>query len=152
MAVLGVLLLASVSMARAQSRADYSGTGSVEYRSGQLWTTAQGIGVSVLAVEDVQRVGKVVDVRVGNIPYQSSGDIHLTRAIEHIALTGKMMRKSELVSSKENIVLPESSIDAHRKWEEQKKHQIFKVPIQKAILTEGNVMGPMICNFVPSQT
>jgi hypothetical protein len=43
-------------------------------------------------------------------------------------------------------------IDAYRKWEEQKKHQILKVPIQKAILTGGNVMGPMICNFVPSQT
>ena len=62
------------------------------------------------------------------------------------------MRKSELVWSKDNNDLPESSIDAYRKWEAQKKRQIFKVPIQKAILTEGDVMGPMICNFVPSQT
>jgi hypothetical protein len=63
-----------------------------------------------------------------------------------------MMRKSGLVLSKDNVVLPESSIDAYRKWEEQKKHEVVKEPIQKAILTEGNVLGPMICNFVPSET
>jgi hypothetical protein len=152
MAVLGVLLLASVSTAKAQSRTDNSNPNSAEYRSGQLWTTDQGISVTVLAIEDVQRVGKVVHVRIENTPYQSCGDIHLTRAIEHIALTEKMMRRSELVLSKDNIVLPESSIDAYRKWEEQKKHQIFKVPIQKAILAESDVMGPMICNLRPSQT
>jgi len=150
MAVLGVLLLASVPTALAQSRTDNSNLNSVEYRAGQLWTTGQGITVTVLAIEDVHRVGKVVHVRIDKIPYQSCGDIHLTRAIEHIALNEKMMRKSELVFSKENIDLPESSIDAYRKWEEQKKHQILKVPIQKVILTEGDVMGPMICNFIPS--
>ena len=152
MVVLGVLLLASVPTAMAQSRTDNSNLNSAEYRAGQLWTTGQGITVTVLAIEDVHRVGKVVHVRIDKIPYQSCGDIHLTRAIEHIALTEKMMRKSELVWSKDNIHLPESSIDAFGKWEEQKKRQIFKVPIQKAILTEGDVMGPMICNFVPSQT
>jgi|SRR5580700_580423 hypothetical protein len=152
MVVFGVLLLGSVPTAMAQSRTDSSTLNSVEYRAGQLWTNGQGITVTVLAIEDVHRVGKIVHVRIENIPYQSCGDIHLTRAIEHIALTENMMRKSELVLSKDNIVLPESSINAYRKWQEQKKHQILKVPIQKAILTEGNVMGPMICNFVPSQT
>ncbi len=152
MAVLGVLFLASVPIATAQSRTDNSNLNSVEYRSGQLWTTGQGITVTVLAIEDVHRVGKVVHVRIDQIPYQSCGDIHLTRAIEHIAFTEKMMRKSGLVLSADNIDLPESSIDAYRKWEEQKKHEIFKVPIQKAILTEGNAMGPMICNFGPRQT
>jgi hypothetical protein len=150
--LLGVLLLVGVPTAMAQSRTDNSNLNSVEYRAGQLWTTGQGITITVLAIEDVHRVGKVVHVRIDKIPYQSCGDIHLTRAIEHIALTEKMMRKSELVLSKDNIDLPESSIDVYRKWEEQKKRQIFKVPIQKAILTEGDVMGPMICNFVPSQT
>jgi len=152
MAVLGLLLLASVLAGMAQSRTDNSNPNSVEYRAGQLWTTGQGITVTVLAIEDVHRVGKVVHVRIDKIPYQNCGNIHLTRAIEHIALTEKMMRKSELVLSMDNIDLPESSIDAYRKWEEQKKHQIFKVPIQKAILNEGGAVGPMICNFVPSQT
>ncbi len=151
-ALSAVLLLASFSTGMAQSRTENSNLNSVEYKTGQLWTTGQGITVTVLAIEDVHRVGKVVHVRIDKIPYQSCGDIHLTRAIDHIALTEKMMRQSELVLSKDNIELPESSIDAYRTWEEQKKHQVLKVSIQKAILTEGDAMGPMICNFVPSQT
>jgi hypothetical protein len=47
------------------------------------------------------------------------------------ALTEKMMRQSGLVLSKANVVLPESPIDAYRKREEQKKHEVVKVPIQK---------------------
>jgi hypothetical protein len=152
MAPLVVLLLASLQTGMAQSKTGNSNLHAVEYRAGQLWTTGQGITVTVLAIEDVHGVGKVVHVRIDRIPYQSCGEIHLTRAIEHIALTEKMMRKSELVLSKDNIDPPESSIDAYRKWEDQKKHQILKVPIQKAILTGGDAMGPMICNFVPSQT
>ena len=151
-AILAVLLLAGISTAMAQSRTHNSNLNSVEYRAGQVWTTGRGITVTVLASEDVHRVGRVIHVRIDKIPFQSCGDVHLTRAIEHIAITEKMMRKSALVLSKDNIDLPESSIDAYRKWEEQKKHQIFKMPIQKAILTEGDLMGPMICNFGPSQT
>jgi hypothetical protein len=147
-----VLLLASIPRAIAQSQSDNSGLKTVEYRPGQIWITDQGITVTILAIEDVHRVGKVVHVRIDKIPFQSCGDIHLKRAIEHLALTEKMMRKSGLVLSKDNVVLPESSIDAYRKWEEQKKHEVLKVPIQKAILTQGDVLGPMICNFVPSET
>jgi hypothetical protein len=77
--------------------------------------------------------------------------MHLSRAIEHLAVTEKELRKSQLALSKDNVDLPESSIYAYRRWEERKKHEIVKVPIQKAILTEGNLPGPMICNFVPSQ-
>jgi hypothetical protein len=151
LAVLWALLLAAVPVGVAQTGTDNPNL-SAEYRSGQLWITGQGITVTVLAVEEVHRVGKVVHVRVDKIPYQSCGDIHLTRAIEHIALTDEMMRKSGLVLSKENVDLPESSIDAYRKWEGAKKHTIVRSPIQKAILTEGDVLGPMICNLVPSQT
>jgi len=145
-------LLASIPGAIAQGQSDNSNLKTIEYRSGQVWITDQGITVTILAIEDVQRVGKVVHVRIDKIPFQSCGDIHLTRAIEHLALTEKMMRKSGLVLSKDNVVLPESSIDAYRKWEEQKRHEVVKVPIQKAILTEGNIVGPMICNFAPSET
>jgi hypothetical protein len=52
--------------------------------------------------------------------------------------------------SKDAVDLPESSIDAYRKWQGQKKHEITKVPLQKAILED--VPGPMICNLLPSQT
>lgn len=150
--LIGVLLLASVPVAVTQNRVENAPPETVEYRSGQLWITDQGITVTVLGIEDVQRVGKIVHVRIDKIPFQSCGDIHLTRAIEHLALTEKMMRKSGLVFSKDNVSLPESSVDAYRKWEDQKKHEIVKVPIQKAILSHGDVMGPMICNFVPSKT
>src|SRR2546425_2673694 len=145
-----VLLLASFPRAIAQSQSDNSSLKTVEYTPGQVWIADQDITVTILAIEDLHKVGKVVHVRIDKIPFQSCGDIHLTRAIDHLALTEKMMRKSGLVLSKDNVVLPESSIDAYRKWEEQKKHEVVKVPIQKAILTEGNVLGPMICNFAPS--
>ena len=149
-AVVGVLLLAAAAVA--QTGTDNPNPNSVEYRSGQLWVAGQGITVTVLAVAEVHGIGKVVHVRVDKIPYQSCGDIHLTRAIEHIALPDEMMRKSGLVLSKENVDLPESSIDAYRKWEGAKKHPIVRSPIQKAILAQGSELGPMICNLVPSQT
>ena len=146
------VFLLAVSLPTVSAQTTTEGLKSVEYKMGQVWTTNQNITITILAVEDVHRVGRVIHVRIDKIPDQSCGDIHLTREIEHIALTEKMMRKSELVFSKDNTDLPESSIEAYRKWEEQKKHRILKVPIQKAILTEGDAMGPMICNFVPSQT
>jgi hypothetical protein len=121
------------------------------YKSGQVWVMDQGIAVTILAVEDVHKVGKVVHVRVDKIPFQSCGDVHLTRAIEHLAVTEKMMLKSGLLLSKENADLPESSIEAYRKWQAQKKPEIAKTPLQEAILTLGDVRGPMICNLVPSQ-
>lgn len=76
----------------------------------------------------------------------------MTRAIEHLAVTEKMMLKSRLVLSKDGVDLPESSIEAYRKWEGQKKHEIAKVSLQQALLSERDVPGPMICNYVPSQT
>jgi len=146
------LLLASLSRVTAQTQSNGSDLQSVDYKPGQVWTMNPGIIVTILAVEDVHGSGKVVHVRVDKIPWQSCGDVHLTRAIEHLAVTQKMMLKGGRVLSKDNIELPASSIDAYRKWQGQKKHEITKVPLQKAILGEGSPLGPMICNFVPSQT
>src|ERR1700733_4154287 len=101
----------------------------------------RGITGTVLAIEDGHRVGMVVHVRVDKIPFQSCGNVHLTRAIEHLAVTEKMMLKSGLVLSQDNIELPESSIDAYRKWEKQKKHEIAKVPLQKAIFARAIYKG-----------
>ncbi|HET9406489.1 MAG TPA: hypothetical protein VFO39_04580 [Candidatus Sulfotelmatobacter sp.] len=143
------LLAVSLSTVSAQTKTE--GLKSVEYKTGQVWTTNQNISVTILAVEDVHRVGRVVHVRVDKIPWQSCGDIHLTRAIEHLAVTEKMMLKSALVLTKDNADLPESSVEAYRKWQTQKKREIAKVPLQKAISDEG-IVPPMICNFVPSQT
>jgi hypothetical protein len=146
-----VLLVASLPRLMAQSQSDGSNP-KTGFKPGQVWTMSPSIMVTILAIEEVHRVGTVVHVRVDKIPLQSCGDIHLTRAIEHLAVTEKMMLKSGLVLSKDNIELPESSIEAYRNWEVQKKHEIAKAPLQKAIFGEGYIQGPMICNFVPSQT
>jgi len=102
-------------------------------------------------VENFPKVGRLVHVRIDKIPWQDCGDIHLTRAIEHLAVTEKMMRKSGLSPLKENVALPESYLEPYWNWETQKKHEIVKVPIQKAIL-QASISGPMICNFLPSRT
>jgi hypothetical protein len=78
----------------------------------------------------------------------------LTRAIEHMAITEKMIRKSDLVLSKEKVDLPESSIAAYRLWEGQKKREVIKeLPLPIAIRSHGYwpAQGG-ICNLVPSQT
>lgn len=142
-----VLLATSFPAVSSQTKTDESK--SVEYKTGQVWTANQNITVTILAVEDVHKVGTVIHVRVDKIPWQTCGDVHLTRAIEHLAVTEKMMRKSALVLTKDNSHLPESSVEAYRKWQTQKNHEIYKVPLQKAIL---GAVPPMICNFVPSQT
>jgi len=146
-----VLLVASLPSLVAQTRSDGSDP-KTGFKPGQVWTMSPGIIVTILAIEAVHRVGTVVHVRVDKIPLQSCGDIHLTRAIEHLAVTEEMMLKSGLVLSKNNIELPESSMEAYRKWGEQKKHEIAKAPLRKAIFGEGYIPGPMICNILPSQT
>jgi hypothetical protein len=63
----------------------------------------------------------------------------------------KMMLKSDLVLSKENVILPQSSIDAYRRWQAEKKHEIAKIPLPVVIQTQGFVSGPGICDPVISQ-
>lgn len=112
---------------------------------------APDITVTILGIEDVHKVGNVVHVRIDQIPWQSCGNVHLTRAIEHLAVTEKMMRKSGLILSKDNVFIPASSIEAYRQWEEPKKHEITKVPLLRAIFDTLHE-EPMICNFVPNLT
>jgi hypothetical protein len=93
-----------------------------------------------------------VHVRVDNVPVQSCGGFNLTTTIEHMALSEKMMRKSMIDLVKNNVDLPDSYFDAYRKWEKQKKRELIKVPIQEAIRSVKTLPGPMICNFLPTQT
>jgi hypothetical protein len=53
---------------------------------------------------------------------------------------------------KENVDRPDSYLDAYRKWEKQKKHEVVKVPIPESIRSVSALPGPMICNWLPSQT
>jgi hypothetical protein len=147
-----IFAVAGVPRVTAQSQSDNAASTSISYQPGQVWTVSQGITVTILAIEDAHGVGKVVHVRVDKIPWQNCGDVQLTRAIEQLAITEKMMQKSGLALLKDKVDLPESSMDAYRKWQGQKKHDVAKVPLQKAILSAAYVPGPMICNLVPSQT
>ena len=109
-----------------------------------------GITATILAIEDVRKLGRVIHIRVDEIPWQSCGDIHLTRTIEHVAVTERMLLKSNLVLVKENVDLPQSSIEAYRRWQGEKKHEIAKVPLPVVIQTQGFVSGPGICDPVIS--
>src|SRR5579863_2314093 len=111
--IFGCLLLAGIPISIAQNPSGDSTLKTVGYRLGQVWIADQGIIVTILAVDDVYRVGKVVHIRVDKVPFQDCGNIHLTRAIEHLAVTEKVMQKSGLVLSQENAVLPESSLAAY---------------------------------------
>jgi hypothetical protein len=78
----------------------------------------------------------------------------LTTAIEHIAVMQQMLVVSGLTLSKENVDLPESSIEAYRKWQGQKlkKREIAKIPLLYIVRSASQAHGPMICNVLPSQT
>ena len=144
-----VLLLSAAPSAGSQhdeGRPNEASSRAVEYKPGQVWKTDLGATVTVLKVEDVHKVGKVVHVRIDNILLQSCGDVHLTTGIDHIALTETMMRKNALDLMKSNVDLPNSYFEAYTKWEKQKKHQILKVPLQEAIRSVVTLPGPMNCD------
>jgi hypothetical protein len=147
-----IFLAASLSLAGQTKPPDSTIQNPTAFKLGQVWTMGDGVVVTVLAIEDVRKFGRVVHVRLDNVPWQSCGDFHLKRTIEHIAVTEKMLANSGLALSKENADLPQSSIEAYRKWQGQKKHEIVKAPLPILIQAQGSAPGPMICNFVPSQT
>jgi hypothetical protein len=139
---------------QAQNQPDTTVQKTTDYKLGQVWTMGQGITVTILAIEDVRKVGRVVHVSVDKIPWQSCGDIHLTRTIEHVAMTEKMMQESGLVLSEENVSLPPSAIEALREWQKQKqkKREIWKASLPALIQAQGYVPGPMSCDSFPKPT
>lgn len=147
------LFFSVVSTATAQQKGGQpNNSNAVEYQPGQVWNTDQGANVTILLVETDRKGDKVVHVRIDNVPVQSCGGFHLTTTIEHMALSEKMIRKSVIKLTKNNVGLPDAYFDAYRKWEKQKKHDLTKVPLQEAILSVSNLPGPMICNFRPNET
>lgn len=151
-ALTGALLFTTSMGLTAQNQPNGTNPKTTDYKLGQVWTNNEGITVMILAIEDVRKVGKVVHLRVDNIPWQSCGDIHLTRTVEHIAVTEKAFLNSGLVLAKGNVALPESSVEAYRKWQGQKKHEIAKTPLPAIIRAQSYVPEPMICNVLPGQT
>jgi hypothetical protein len=146
-----VTLAFACTVARAQGPAAQPPR--VEYKAGQSWRYASGDGptITVLKVEDLPRIGRVIHVRVDNISVPACAGIHLTKTIEHIALTEKMMRRSVSDLLRENADLPDSYFEAYREWQKQKKPEIVKNATIEDVVRR-NVDLPLICNFLPSQT
>jgi hypothetical protein len=125
----------------------------VEYKAGQSWRYATGDSptITILKVEDLPKIGRVIHVRVDNIPVPGCAGIHLTNSIDHIALTEKMMRKSANDLLRENTDLPDAYFEGYREWQKQKKPQIVK-DITIADVLRRNADLPLICNFLPATT
>jgi hypothetical protein len=152
--LIGLLLLLTSLGLQGQSRPDGTIQKTIDYKLGQVWTMDRGITITILAIEDGRKAGKIVHVRVDKIPWQSCGEIHLTRMIEHVAVTEKIMLMSGLVFSQEDVALPQSSIEALRMWQgqKQKKRQIWKAPLPALIQAQGYVPGPISCDSFPRPT
>src|SRR5258708_888931 len=125
----------------------------VEYKTWQSWRNANSNGpiITVLKVEDLPKIGRVIHVRVDDIPVPGCAGIHLTNSIDHIAVTEKMMRKSVHDLLRLDTDLPDSYFEGYREWQKQKKPQIMKdKTISDVIRMKAD--APLICNFLPSKT
>jgi len=99
----GALLLAASLALPAQSQSDGRNPRATDYKLGQVWTMKQGITVTILAIEDVPKVGRVVHVRVDKIPGQSFTAI-FNRCLPEMARA----EAEEARNSKDSFVGPNS--------------------------------------------
>jgi hypothetical protein len=142
-----VMIAAAVSTASAQAP---GGKDKPDYKAGQVWLLVGGGTITVLKVDEVHRIGRVIHIRVDNVPVPACQGIHLTRTIDHIALTEKMMRKSSSALIEETTELPDENFDAYRAWQKQKNPIILKDQTVADEIRRSLGM-PLICNFLPAQ-
>jgi hypothetical protein len=141
------MIAAAVSTASAQAP---GGKDNPDYKAGQVWLSVGGETITVLKVDDARRFGHVIHIRVDNVPVPACQGIHLTRTIDHIALTETMMRKSSAAPIEETTELPDDEyFDAYRAWQKQKSPIILKDQTVADAIRRTLEM-PLICNFVPT--
>ncbi len=150
-AALMLLLGATTVAAQRADNAPNSGPEPVAYKPGQVWKYhtrpgEEGSTITILKVESLPKIGTVVHVRVEDLSAPNCGNFHLTRAIEHMAFTEQMLRKSTTSLARENVALPESYFGAYKEWAANKKHEVVKLPVSEAV-SKSNDLAPMICNF-----
>jgi hypothetical protein len=151
--ILSVALILGFAASLAAAQVPAGQPALAQYNAGQSWRYASSDGstITVLKVEDLPKVGRVIHVRVDNIAVPGCAGVRLTHSIDHIALTEKMMRKSVNDLLRENTDLPESYFDGYREWQKQKKPQIVKdMTIADVVKRNGDL--PLICNFLPAKT
>ena len=148
-----VLVTVALAAALATAQAPAAQPALSQYKAGQSWRYATGNGptITVLKVEDLPKIGRVIHVRVDDILVPGCAGIHLTNSIDHIALTEKMMRKSVSDLLREKANLPDSYFEGYREWQKQKKPQIVK-DMTIADVVRRNSDLPLICNFLPAKT
>ena len=126
--------------------------GRIEYKAGQVWQYVGGEAtITVLKVDDPPKFGRVIHVRVDNVPVPACAGLHLTRTIEHVALTEKMMRMSSGSLVRENADLPDSYFEGYRLWQKQKKPEVLKSQTMTDVIRRTADL-PLICNFLPAET
>jgi len=143
-----IVAVIAAAMVAASAQAP-PGKDRLDYKAGQVWLSENGETITVLKVEDVRRVGRVIHIRVDNVPVPACRGIHLTRSIDHIALTEKMMRKSSAALIEETIELPDTYLDAYRAWQKRKNPIILKDQTVADEIRRTFEM-PLICNFLPA--
>lgn len=125
--------------------------GPIEYKAGQVWQLAGGEEViTVLKVEGLRKVGRVIHVRIDKVPVQACQGLRLTSTIDHVALTEKMMQKSALRLVYDNAELPDAYFHAYREWQKQKKPYVRKDQTVWDVIRTTPLMAP-ICNFLPAE-
>jgi hypothetical protein len=138
-AVVTILCLPLLIVSTAQSRA-------VEYKAGQVWTTQYGpTVVTILKVENLPKVGKVVHVRIDKVLMFRCEGLEPSSVIQHLAFQEKMLRGGLVSLVKKNSDLPDSYFTEYQKWEQQQDHVPLNVPIQQ-IIRDAALPGPIICN------
>src|SRR5262249_12503742 len=119
------------------------------YKAGQVWKLDDQLGfndstVTILKVESRPKVGIVIHVRIDKVPAGDCSSVHLTKSIEHLALTERTLRESARELLKENAELPDAYFEAYRLWEKEKKPEIVKPPLREVIASNPSLM---ICNL-----
>jgi hypothetical protein len=63
-----ILLTASLSLMAQNQPGKINPANVSDFELGQVWTMQEGMTVTILAIEDVHKAGKIVHVRVDGIP------------------------------------------------------------------------------------
>ena len=124
-----------------------------DYKPGQVWTykTAPGADDSrivILRVEPASKKGRVIHVRIENLPLPNCGGFHLTTAIEHLAISEKALRQSTIQLENDRAELPDSNFDAYKQWAKGRHKEVTNTPISDITLSQ--TAGLMICNYGPA--
>jgi hypothetical protein len=145
LAVISLLLLAIIPAHAQQSPTRRN------YAPGQVWSTALGPTITILAIENRGSHDKIVHIRIDKIPADACGGLHLMTSIDHVAVSEKMLGKNAVDLVQQNAEIPDASLEPYRKWNSQKKHKISEQPLPE-LIRSAQVSYPAMCGTFPDRT